>query len=209
LLSYSAIQNHLSGIVDSVKGHESLLAWDVKNEPDLDFNHYGVDQVTKWLDFVITTIRRLDPDSYVTIGWLDPQAAPSFHDKVDFISFHYYEEPSDFTEAIHELQATSNKSILIEEYGMPTFNLIIRGNSDEDQEKYYADMLEQITAQAHVSHALWTLYDFTTIPNDVVGPLPWRKMQQKGFGLIRSDSTHKPALEIVQQHLLSPLRVND
>lgn len=203
LLNYSAIDRHIDLISDQIKDKPALLAWDLKNEPDLDFVHYGQDKVESWLNFVLSRIRHYDPYHHVTIGWLDPLAAPAYHDMVDFLSFHYYEAPELFTEKIDYLQDTLGveKSILIEEFGLPTFNLLVKKQTEEDQALYYDEMLSQIDQMPEVSFMLWTLYDFIDIPNQVVGPLPWKKIPQKGFGLIKTDSISKPALKIVEKYL--------
>lgn len=203
VMSYPAIDRQLEIIADSIKNKPALLAWDIKNEPDLDFEHYGKDRVKRWLDFVITRLREYDQNTPITIGWLDPLAAPEYHEVVDFVSFHYYEKPENFLSNLHELRDSidGEKSILIEELGLSTFNLLIAGNSENDQARYYEEMLDAISSDIHTSFALWTLYDFEDIPNQVVGPLPWKKIPQKAYGLIKIDSTAKLSIDVIQKYL--------
>ena len=44
---------------------------------------------------------------------------------------------------------------------------------------------------------VWTLNDFDYVSADVVGPLPWRRAQQKHFGLMRDDGTLRPAADVL------------
>ena len=47
---------------------------------------------------------------------------------------------------------------------------------------------------------IWTLHDFTHVPNIVVGPLPWRKAMQKAFGLVRQNGSFKPSGLVLLKH---------
>lgn len=202
LQNYSAIDRHLEILSEAISDHPALLAWDIKNEPDLDFVHYGREKVEKWINFVLSRLRTYDPDSYITIGWLDPLVAPLFHSQVDFVSFHYYDDPIHFNDKINLLRdLVGDKSIMIEEFGMPTYNLLIKRKTQKDQAQYYETLMSQMDTMQDVSFMLWTLYDFEDIPNQVIGPLPWKKIPQKGFGLIKTDQSSKLALSVVQKYL--------
>ncbi|WP_330444563.1 hypothetical protein Q4Q34_18720 [Flavivirga abyssicola] len=45
----------------------------------------------------------------------------------------------------------------------------------------------------------WTLYDFTNIPKEVVGRLPWCKNAQKRFGFIDENGTKKNAFKFISK----------
>ncbi len=206
LNNYSAIDRHIDVIAEAIKDHPALLAWDIKNEPDLDYFHYGQDRVERWLRFVLHRLDEYDPDTYKTIGWLDPTQSPEFHDYVDFVSYHFYEDPTTIFDKMDQVRSTIDgpKSVMIEEFGRPTYNLLIKKSTDEDQAEYYQTVMSAISQMEGVSFALWTLYDFTNVPNQVVGALPWKKIPQKGYGIMKNDTLGKPALEVIRPYLLSP-----
>jgi hypothetical protein len=43
----------------------------------------------------------------------------------------------------------------------------------------------------------WTLYDFSKVPKEVVGRLPWRKQTQEHFGFINQKGETKPAFKYI------------
>jgi hypothetical protein len=47
---------------------------------------------------------------------------------------------------------------------------------------------------------VWTLHDFETVGREIVGPLPWRRAQQKHYGLIRADGGERPAADVLRQY---------
>ncbi len=61
---------HLRGIVTTVKNYPAVIAWDLKNEPDLDFKSPGKQEVLSWLSQTARYLKQLDPTHSITIGWL-------------------------------------------------------------------------------------------------------------------------------------------
>ncbi|WP_422081020.1 cellulase family glycosylhydrolase [Ulvibacterium sp.] len=193
--NWTLTHRHAEQIVKALKGHEALLAWDIKNEPDLDFETRGEERVKAWLAQMISEIKTWDTEHPVTIGWSNPLAAEHLSEMVDFVSFHYYLEPADFSEAFAQLKnSVPNKPILLQEYGYSSYdglwNLYL--GSEKDQATYLTQMQE--TLKEHdLPFMLWTLYDFETIPKAVVGNLPWRKGKQRHFGIIDKEGRPKTA----------------
>ena len=135
----------------------------------------------------------------VTIGWSNPQDAVLLHQEVDFVSFHYYQAPEKFHEEYNTLKkAVGDKEVLLGEFGYSSYSGL--GNlfmgSEQKQKRYYKEMFA-VLKQQNIHSLLWTLHDFEEIPDRVVGKLPWRKDQQKHFGLLRSDGIKKPAFDLV------------
>ena len=196
LPDWNLTHRHAESIVNSVKDHPALLAWDIKNEPDLDFESRGKERVLAWLSEMLHQVKTWDPSHPVTIGWSQAEAAQELHDEVDFVSFHYYEDPSNFQQAFSTLkEVVGDKEILLGEFGYSSYSGIanLYTGSEEKQALYYNEMFTFID-QLQIPALLWTLHDFEDIPDQVVGKLPWRKARQKHFGLIRNDGTAKPAL---------------
>lgn len=188
--------SHARDLVKMFRNHPAVFAWDLKNEPDLDFENRGKERVLNWLKHLSDQIKAEDPEHFITIGWAKPENAHLLEDKQDFISFHFYGSPSEFKSALDSLERKTCKPLVLEEFGISTYKGVWNpfGNSEEEQANYYREMLATLKTK-ELSHFSWSLYDFNNIPNRVVGWLPWRKSNQKKFGLIRQDGTFKPAIQ--------------
>jgi len=194
---WTITHRHAEHIVTALKDHKAILAWDIKNEPDLDFKSRGKKNVLGWLEQMTINIKEWDENHLVTIGWSNPEAATNLSKQVDFVSFHYYKNPTEFTEAYTNLKkAVPNKVIVLQEYGYSSYGGIWNGflGSQEKQANYYTKMQKAIHKEK-LPFILWTLYDFKEIPTSVVGRLPWRKVRQKYFGLIDINNQPKDAYE--------------
>ncbi len=200
-LQYQADQwtladRHVEIIATRLKYHEAVFAWDVKNEPDLDFDTAGEDEVKEWLSFIIKRIRGYDQNHLLTVGWSSPEYITELHEVVDYYSFHYYNEPQDLT---RYLSSSYDKPLLLEEMGQHSYAAWFYPfrKTRRDQLEYLSD-LTKVIREHNISYALWTLYDFRQIPDNVVGTLPWRKGIQKNFGLIDKRNKKKKAFELIK-----------
>ena len=199
VLDWTLTQRHAETIVNAVKDHEALLGWDIKNEPNLDFESRGKALVISWLDHMIHLVKATDPIHPVTIGWSDTQSAPILKNKVDMVSFHYYEDLDNLNTAIETLRKEiPNKPLVMQEFGISSYNGFWKpyGSSEEDQANYHKEAQKIIKAN-DLQFMSWTLYDFEKIPKSVVGSIPWRKQPQKKFGFINSKGVKKPAFEYI------------
>ncbi len=92
LKDWTLTQRHAQTIVTAFKDHRALFGWDIKNEPDLDFESRTQENVLAWLEEMIIRIRSWDPKHPVTIGWSSAEAAQNLGEQVNFVSFHYYQD---------------------------------------------------------------------------------------------------------------------
>lgn len=201
VLNWTLNQRHAEAIVSHLKDHNALLAWDIKNEPNLDFDSRGQDLVVSWLDNMIDLVKSVDDENPVTIGWSNTQSASILKDKVDFVSFHYYEDLKNLDEAIKSLkQGIPNKPLVMQEFGMSSYSGLWKpfGSSEEKQADYHKKA-QEIIADNNLQFMSWTLYDFNKIPKEVVGRLPWRKNIQKRFGFINRSGIKKGAFKYISQ----------
>ncbi len=200
--NWTLTQRHAESVVLAIKTHPALLAWDIKNEPDLDFNSRKRDRVVSWLDMMLEKVAQWDQKHPVTIGWSNPEVASELAHKVDFVSFHYYRLPEDFATAYSGLRAAvPNKKLVLQEYGLSSYDGIWNAytGSEEDQAEYYKTM-QAALREKRIPFLFWGLYDFKNIPTSVVGRLPWRKAYQKYFGVLDKKGRPKQAYE----HLTFP-----
>lgn len=195
---WTLTHRHAETMVNSLKNHPAIFAWDIKNEPDLDFASRGKKRVTSWLEEMIIQVRSWDPENIITIGWASTEGAENLVDKVDLVSFHYYLEPSNFRTAVKQLKSKipKNKPLMLQEYGTSSYTglwSLFLGKKNK-QERYYEEMQNYIKEEG-LPFVFWTLYDFEEIPSSVVGHLPWRKTPQKFYGCIDKDGNRKPSFK--------------
>ncbi|MFI1743392.1 glycoside hydrolase family 2 TIM barrel-domain containing protein [Thalassobellus sediminis] len=201
VLNWTLNQHHAATIVSALKNHNALLAWDIKNEPNLDFESRGKNLVISWLNATIDLVKSIDKKHPVTIGWSNAESSIILKEKLDFISFHYYEKLKDLDKTYKALQLKMpNKHIAITEFGLSSYKGLWNpfGNSEQDQSNYYKEA-QSIFSDNNISFMSWTLYDFTKIPKEVVGRLPWRKRAQEHFGLINQNGETKPGFEYISK----------
>ena len=200
--NWTLTQRHAETIVTAFKDHPALLGWDIKNEPDLDFDSRGQRRVLSWLNEMLIKIKQWDKNHPTTIGWSSPEAAVNLSNEVDFVSYHYYREPEEFLAAHNELKsAVSNKPLILQEYGYSSYDGFwnIYQGSIEDQIDYYETMQRQL-GEAGIPFIFWTFYDFEKVPTDVAGSLPWRTRKQHFFGCIDQEGNRKKVFEILDQN---------
>ena len=201
VLDWTRTQKHATTIVSAFKTHPAIAAWDIKNEPNLDFESRGELVVTSWLKHMIPHVKGIDPNHPVTIGWSNAKSATILQNDLDFVSFHYYENLSDLDATIKTLKTEiPNKAIVLSEFGLSSYNGIWNpfGASNKKQANYFKDA-QAILKQNKLSFLSWTLYDFKTVPKKVVGHLPWRKNPQKEFGFINTNGEKKPAFKFIAE----------
>jgi endo-1,4-beta-mannosidase len=202
---WRATAQHLRLLIPAVRSHPALLAYDLKNEPDLDFESRGETLITDWLSYHMDIIRSLDPDHPITIGWSNPEDGFVLSDKVDFVSYHYYGETKDFVQRHEHLTSLTNKTTILTEYGMTSYRGLWNPIqfSQKKQASLYADLLDNIES-LNISSFSWTLHDFHQVPVSVVGRRPWRRAYQRHYGLIDTDGNPKPAFNILARSTQDP-----
>ncbi|MEY8850073.1 cellulase family glycosylhydrolase [Psychroserpens sp. XS_ASV72] len=203
VLDWTLNMKHAETLVNAVKNHEALWGWDIKNEPNLDFESRGQSNVLSWLENMINHVKYLDPNHPVTIGWSNIESASLLSDNVDVITFHFYEDLSTLEDQLKTLVSqTEDKPLLLGEFGMSSYNGFWKpfGTSDEDQAEYHKTA-QQLISKLNLNAMSWTLYDFDQIPKEVVGRLPWRKHLQKHFGFLDKEGQPKAAFQYISSEL--------
>ena len=195
--NWTQTQQHAITIVSAVKDHPAIHSWDVKNEPDLDFNSRNKVSVIAWLKHMITAIKKIDKTHPVTIGWSNPESTKYLLDEIDYVSFHYYQDIELLEAAYASIVARTKKPVVLQEFGLSTNRSIWNwfGNSEQDQLDYYKSFLVQQKRDS-INYLFWTLYDFEEIPTKVAGPYPWVKSKQANFGIFDTAGAQKKAASI-------------
>ncbi|WP_139314799.1 glycoside hydrolase 5 family protein [Saccharicrinis aurantiacus] len=189
---------HAHSIINSIKEEPALFAWDIKNEPDLDFETRGRANVILWLNEMIRNMQIWDTNHPITIGWSNTESAELLASHLHFVSFHDYLDPQTFNERVAKLSnSINNKAIMLQEYGYSSYSGIWNAfsSSQQKQREYYNLMQKQID-KLNLGFVFWTLYDFNHIPNSVVGYKPWHKSKQSSFGIIDKNGNRKEAFPL-------------
>lgn len=192
--NWTLTHRHAETVVSSCKDFDNIIAWDIKNEPDLDFKSRGIQNVKPWLSEMIEVVKKAAPNHLTTIGYSNIKAGEILKDEVDFVSYHYYEDILLFKDKLAVLKKATNKPLVIQEFGMSSnrgfWNWF--GNSENDQAEYHKKM-QAIFKEKKLAFVSWTLYDFPKVPNSVAGKWPWIKNKQKQFGFIDYEGRQKPS----------------
>lgn len=198
LNSWTLTHRHAEKIVSHFKEHEAILAWDVKNEPNLDFDTRGKDNVLNWLSQTINVIRENDPNHLVTIGWSNSESAINLEKDVDFVSYHFYNPIEQFESEFTTLEKATQKPVMLQEFGLESYKGFWNwfGNNENDQANYHKKM-QAIFQKNKLAFLSWTLYDFPNVPNAVVGRWPWQKQKQKKFGFIDVNGKQKESFKYI------------
>ncbi len=197
---YTRTDRHLEKILKHCKAHPAILAFDLKNEPDLDIELYGA-EVKEWLAFVLERSKQYAPENLFTIGWSSPETAIHFADSLDFVSFHYYKEVEGFLPALKSLSfECQDKLLVVSEFGFPSYEPSVLPISKTvlDQQSYVAGIMKTIDEQ-ELPYFFWTLHDFPKLPSDAFSIFPWRRDQQKHFGMMDTVGVEKPVAQIFKK----------
>jgi hypothetical protein len=194
LLNFPATDRQLETLLTTFSKHPALLAWDLKNEADLDFFYQNREEVKEWLKFIIKKAKKYDSIHPITVGWAYPENADYLADEFDFVSFHYYKEATKLGEAIDSLRKkVNNKPLVLSEFGLSSYrSKVFPYNQTETQQaEYLRDIQEVLKQKGNIPSIYWTLYDFTSVSSDIAGWRPWQRNNQKYFGIISADGSLK------------------
>ena len=200
LSNMSADVDHIDQVLEDVSGHSAILGIDIKNQADLDFPTWGQGVVEGWLTVMARHIQTQYPDLPVTVGWSNSNSALGLKGVVDFVTYHEYGDIEGFADRLDTIKTgAGNKPVMITELGSTIWNPLRSTRAAEvKQASRLESQLQQSTAANGVF--VWTLRDFDHVGSDVVGRRPWRKAQQRHFGLLRADDSARPSKNVLQAH---------
>lgn len=200
LSNMSADVDHIDQVLTSVSDHPNILGIDIKNQADLDFPTWGKGVVEGWLTVMARHIQIQYPDVPITVGWSNPDSALSLKDVVDFVTYHEYGDVEGLSDRLDAIKThAGDKPVMITELGSTIWNPF---RSTLTAEIKQASRLESQLQQSIAAEGVfvWTLNDFDHVGSDVVGRRPWRKAQQRHFGLLRADGSARPSKNVLQAH---------
>lgn len=191
---------HIDQVIAPVSDHPAILGIDIKNQADLDFPAWGQGVVEGWLTVMARHIQIQYPEVPITVGWSNPDSALGLKDVIDFVTYHEYGDVEGFADRLDMIKTEAGgKRVMITELGSTIWNPFRSTRAAEvKQASRLKSQLQQSIAADGVF--VWTLNDFQHVGSDVVGRRPWRKAQQRHFGLLRADGSARPSKNVLQAH---------
>jgi endo-1,4-beta-mannosidase len=182
-------------IVDRYRAEPTILAWDLRNEGDIDITReqQSPAAVYRWLEETSKLVRATDPNHLITAGWLSNPI--STDPAVDFFSFHHWTEATAIFDRVRALRALSTKPVLLEEVGYSTFG--------GDRERQSRDLLAAVQAADQagmLGWIVWTAFDFPTAVTCIQPACPSKDNGEHHFGLWRVGYSAKPAVEALLRY---------
>ena len=199
----------INGVINTHKtGNEAdsfhirrIIAWDVRNEGDIDYGvqssdhqEFGQEEVIDWLAHITQLVRDNDSNHLITAGWWgDPLVTSPY---VDFLSFHQFDSFNvrQLQDRIEQYQQSSTQPLLLQEVGYHSWIDAPDGARDEQtQAEILGDVVNAVEETKIAGWVVWTAFDFILAP----GQSP---NYEHFFGLWRTDLTPKPALQSILEH---------
>ena len=109
-------------IVRRYRNESCILAWDLRNEGDLDYGvrpgdeaRFSQDEVIEWLAHASQLVQDSDPYHLLTAGWWgDPVITGPY---VDFLSFHHWTDADELGIRLEDYRQRSEKPLMLQEVG--------------------------------------------------------------------------------------------
>lgn len=185
-------------IVSRYKNEPAILAWDLRNEGDIDYTRGGfsTSQVLGWLSTLSIQVRQTDPNHLITAGWsTNSQATEGV---VDIVSFHAYSSAPDIQQRMDALKVYTRKPILLEETGFSTF-----GSDEVQQATVLREVLSAAAGKDAAGWLVWTAFDFPTNVACAESTCAGMDSGEYHFGLWHTDYTPKPAVQTLKALIAS------
>lgn len=186
-------------IVRRYRYEPAILAWDIRNEGDIEYGSRDVfgggffrDDVLNWLAEMSFVIREAAPNHLLTAGWMTyaEDTAPF----VDFISFHHWWDAADLRRRITTLRRETDKPILLQEVGYSSQVFGLDGQRDSLGQALTTAEDEQL-----LGWMVWAAFDFPRDATCYPAPCLSPDNMEHYFGLWTSDYQPKPALDVLRE----------
>jgi hypothetical protein len=202
------VMKFLEEFIASFINDRTIIAWDLMNEPDVNWNVPGAPSIEEHLELLknmALKIRELDKLHLITIGWGRVENAGYLADYVDFISFHYYginatQELDDvhdvggLVKIIRKLRKYG-KPLVLSEFGWPVVQEL--GWDEDFQAKIYDSILHNLLEYESVAGVLfWTLVDFNQ--NDIISC--GKNLSEARFGVYTVGYSPRQSAGIVHEY---------
>ncbi|MCC7205804.1 MAG: cellulase family glycosylhydrolase [Anaerolineae bacterium] len=184
-------------IVRRYRDEPAILAWDVRNEGDVDYvrGYTSSRKVVAWMRAAIARVRAADANHLVTAGWNEHAAL--VEDAVDFVSFHHWRSAQNLQDRIAGYRVETRKPLLLEEVGYST----PAGNELRQVDGLRA-ALSVVRDENLLGWVAWVAFDYPTTATCTPPNCPSPDNAEHHYGLWRTDYTPKPALAMLQAEFM-------
>jgi len=197
LYTFPAVaQMYTAFVVNRYRNEAAILAWDLRNEGDIDYTREGQSSVAvlRWLRETSKAVRRLDPDHLITAGWLsNPLVTES---AVDFLSFHHWHSSSELQKRIATVRSKSALPVLIEEVGYSSY-----GGQEARQTTSLSSVLPMADKEQTLGWLVWVAFDYPLDVTCIPPACPSKDNGEHHYGLWRTDYTPKPVVAWLKMYL--------
>ncbi|MFV0333169.1 MAG: hypothetical protein ACK5JR_03745 [Tropicimonas sp.] len=188
----------LANVLPVLRAAGNIAFVDIKNEPDLDIPNHAPGLIDAWLQTMIEVLRLDLPETPLTVGWSNAEAAEKSIGLLDVVTYHDYADPSMATERLTRLKGhAGDKPVMITEIGATSWALLAGfPGSPKFQASRLRDRLGALAGSDGVF--VWTLHDFPDPDVSAIGDSAWVRGLQSGFGLYALGNRPKPAVDPVK-----------
>lgn len=197
-------------IVQRYKDEPAILAWDVRDAGDADYQGGTIGGVPReaeferaavldWLFRASTAIRAIDEHHLITAGWYTDNVATAA--AVDFVSFQFWGEPGTLEDRITQLRQQTDKPLLLIGIGYES-----QTRNESQQSSALREGLQSaergIEFAGLIGWVVWTAFDF--VPGsacDVAACVENEEGQpdtRHFYGIWRQDRSRKPAANVIE-----------
>jgi hypothetical protein len=184
-------------IVQRYREERAILAWDMRNEGDIDYGSnnlfgggFARPDVLRWLQATAAYIRRLDSRHLLTAGWLYDSWSTA--GAVDFVSFHHWENAQRLHARIAEIRRHTDKPILLQEFGYSTYRV-----SPDEQARLIEAVIQSAEENRLLGWLIWAAFDFPLDATCLPSPCVSADNAEHHFGLWYADYRAKPAVAVL------------
>ncbi len=201
VIQWPAADRHLEALLRRFHEDPAILAWDLKNAPDVDYAGNGKELVNAWLRHVARLARSCDSNHLLTVGWGRAAAAADLSDVLDIASFRHFESAASLEAGYAALRARVAAPILISAFGLSTWNSFFfpGGHTELEQASYYAEVRRVLRRVGAVGSVASTLHDYDHAPKALPAWQPWVTGAMQNLGVVRRDGTLKPAAALLRE----------
>ncbi|MBN1966979.1 MAG: cellulase family glycosylhydrolase, partial [Anaerolineae bacterium] len=197
------VQAQTAWLVARYADEAAILAWDLRNEGDIDYlpvgdlgGDFSREAVLGWLADTAACGRAVDGNHLLTAGWnRDAEATAPF---VDVVSFHHWGDADTLRDRVESLRGTVSAPLLLEEFGYSTLLVI----DEMEQARLLASTAEMAEAAGMAGWLAWTAFDFPAEVACVPPGCPGQDNVNLHFGLWTADYEPRPAVEALRRLLL-------
>lgn len=204
------IPAQMAYIVQRYKDEPAILAWDVRDAGDTDYQggtvggvpheaHFERAAVLDWLFRASGAIRAIDKNHLITAGWYTDNLATAA--AVDFVSFQFWGEPGTLEDRITQLRQQTDKPLLLIGIGYES-----QTRNESQQSSALRESLQSaergVEFAGLIGWVVWTAFDF--VPGsacDVAACVENEEGQPDArhfYGIWRQDRSRKPAANVIE-----------